>query len=84
MFDKVNLNSIKMHLSIDLKMANIVLGLQTHSANHPCHICDAKNPRKPGVDWKKGELRTLGSIRENVTKWRDSGADPNQAKVMSH
>ena len=87
LFNRVGLNSIKMQLSIDLKMANIVLGLQSHSATYCCYICDAKNPRKPGVDWEKvdGEkvkFRTLGSIRENVTKWRDAGADPDQAKVI--
>ena len=88
MFDMVGLNSIKMHLSIDLKMGNIVLGLQSHSSSYPCHICDAKNPKKPGVDWDevdddKVKLRTLGSIRDNVRKWRDAGSDPNKAKVYS-
>ena len=69
-----------MFLSIDLKMANIVLGLQSHSASHPCHICDAKNPKKPGVDWEEGNLRTLGSIRDNVEKYRNS-TDPKRAQV---
>ena len=80
MFNIANLNSIKMFLSIDLKMANIVLGLQSHSASHPCHICDAKNPKKPGVDWEEGNLRTLGSIRDNVEKYRNS-TDPKRAQV---
>ena len=92
LFNGVNLNAIKMQLSFDLKMANIVLGLQSHSAMYSCYICDAKNPKKRGIDWEKvdgenvdGEkvkFRTLGSIRENATKWRDAGADLNQAKVM--
>ena len=74
------MNSLKMQLTVDLKMANIVLGLQSHSSTFSCHICEAANPFKPGVDWSKGELRTLGSIRTNVTAWRNSGAELSQAK----
>ena len=85
LWQKTNLNSIKMHLAIDLKMANIVLGIQSHSSTHSCYICNSANPFKPGVDWEKvdGEkvkLRTLGSIRENVTAWRNAGADLKSAK----
>ena len=104
MWNKANMNSLKMQLAVDLKMANIVLGLQSHSSTCSCYICDAANPFKPGVDWKKvgseredgekvkkkvgserkdGEkvqFRTLGSIRENVTAWRNAGADLKMAK----
>merc|ERR1712115_54772 len=53
LFNRVGLNSIKVKLSVDLKMANIMLGLQNHKSTHSCYICDSANPFKPGVDWEK-------------------------------
>lgn len=81
LFDAVNINGLKVQLSVDLKMANIILGLQNHKSLHSCYICDAKNPFKPGVDWEKGELRTLGSIRDNFTAWTNAtDSDYKRAK----
>ena len=40
LFNRVNINSLKVQLSVDLKMANIMLGLQSHSSTHSCYICD--------------------------------------------
>ena len=86
LFNRVNINALKVQLSVDLKMANIILGLQNHKSKHPCYICDAANPGKPGVDWeqvdgeevpvdeRKVKLRTLGSIRDNVIAWKNAGA----------
>ena len=65
LFNKVNLNSIKMQLSVDLKMANIVLGLQSHSSTHSCYICDSSNPFKPGVDWEKVDGKKEPQIQHN-------------------
>ena len=85
LFDRVNINSLKVQLSVDLKMANILLGLQSHTSTHSCYICDAANPFKTGVDWgevdgEKVKLRTLGSIRENHTAWKNAGAVLSKAK----
>ena len=80
LWQKVGLNSLKVQLAMDLKMVNIVLGIQAHTSIHSCYICEGANPFKPGVDWSKGELRTLGSIREHVTAWRNAGADLKFAK----
>ena len=85
LFNKVNINSLKVQLSVDLKMANIILGLQNHTSLHSCYICDSANPFKPGVDWEqvdgeKVKLRTLGSIRDNYTAWKNTGAIQGKAK----
>ena len=53
LFNAVNINSIKVQLAVDLKMANIVLGLQNHKSIHSCYICTAANPFKEGVDWEQ-------------------------------
>lgn len=73
------MNSIQSSITVDLKMANLILGLQSHGSKHPCAFCDAENPRSAS-DWKVGELRTLGSIRRNLQNWRDSGSVPSRAK----
>ena len=91
LFNRVDINSMKVQLAVDLKMGNIILGLQSHSCMHSCYICDAPNPFKPGVDWEevcecdevdcdKVKLRTLGSIRDNVTRYRNAGSILSKAK----
>ena len=37
LFNKVGINSLKVQLSVDLKMGNIILGLQSHSCTHRDH-----------------------------------------------
>ena len=91
LFNKVGINSLKLQLAVDLKMANIILGLQSHTSTHSCYICTAANPFKPGVDWEevcncddvncdKVKLRTLGSIRDNVRAYRNAGSILSKAK----
>ena len=79
LWDEIGLNKIKLYLSVDHKMNNLVLGLQPHSLKFPCHICTAANPKSNGTDWEKGELRTLGSIRKQCSAWRNSGGLMKQA-----
>ena len=79
LWDAVGLNKIKMLLCCDHKMNNIVLGIQSHGCKYPCHICTALNPKKAGVEWEKGDLRTLGSIRSQCTDWISSGAVTSRA-----
>ena len=80
LWDEVGLNRIKFMLCADHKMNNIVFGIQPHSSKFPCYICTAQNPRKPGIDWEKGDLRTLGMICGQCTDWRNSGASLKCAK----
>ena len=40
-----------------------------------------RNPFQKGVDWPKGEMRTLKSIRDNFEAWRDKAkSNPDLAK----
>lgn len=80
LWDKINMNELSTLISADLKMDNIILGIQSHSSSCPCYICDAKNPREKGVDWPKGTARTLGNIRENYDLWSKAGSHPKKAK----
>ena len=62
LFNAVNINSLKVQLAVDLKMANIILGLQNHKSIHSCYICDSANPFKPGVDWDEVDGKKVGEI----------------------
>ena len=56
--------------AVDLKMLNIMLGLQGHSSKHPCPWCEGSQP------WTTpAKLRTLGNIRENQKRYAKSGLD---------
>ena len=50
----------KFTIATDLKLINILLGLQNHSSTHPCAWCDVD---KSNLD-KKGKQRTFESILE--------------------
>ena len=70
----------KLKLAADLKIYNIVLGIGSHSSSHSCYICDAKNPFAKGVNWPKGNMRTLKSIRDNFDAWKRAGSKKDRAK----
>ena len=52
----------------DLKVANIVCGLQSHSSMHPCCYCDATKDELQ----REGTLRTFGSLRQNFEAFKAS------------
>lgn len=61
---------------MDLKLANIMIGLMSHSCAHPCTWCNISKDR---LD-QKGELHTLGKIRTMFSSFIDSGSDRAKAK----
>ena len=61
---------------MDLKLANIVVGLMSHSCLHPCTWCDS---RKDNL-FCQGNLRTLGSIRAQYWQFVESERGSAKAK----
>ena len=59
----------------DLKLANLMCGLQSCSGLHPCCYCETE----AGI-WNPAPLRTLGNIRKHYLEWRQSGAKPSDCK----
>ena len=73
MLDLLDIGSIQHHLACDLKLQNILVGIQGHSATHPCVYCTAKKP------WDQpGELRTLGGIKQQVKDFQNA---PKSKKI---
>ena len=65
----------KFCLATDMKLQNIIMGLQSNSAAFPCVYCESRRPFDiPGL------LRTLGRIRELSRKFIEIGAKLKDAQ----
>ena len=75
LLEVIDIGSIQHHLACDMKLQNILCGIQGHSATHPCIYCTGSKP------WNKpGELRTLGGIREQAKKFENASKSKKVAK----
>ena len=75
LLELIDIGSIQHHLACDMKLQNILLGLQGHSATHPCVYCTGQKP------WDcPGELRTLGGIKEQVKNYEKAPKSKKIAK----
>ena len=66
-------------LSQDLKLANIMAGIQTHSAKYPCVYGECTRNETTG-QWTKGQYRTTQNMLENRKRWLQSGGSRDQLK----
>ena len=71
--------SIDLTLSSDLKLINIICGLQSHSSTYSCAFCEI--PTK-GPDAYSGQAnaRTIGSLKEWHSKFVSAGSKTKNAK----
>ena len=67
-------------ISCDMKLANILCGLQSHASSHPCSWCTVESQRLSTC----GELRTLGSLRNLYQGFRQSGCDIKKARAFGN
>ena len=63
-------------ISFDLKLANILCGIQSHSSKHPCCWCDASSPNLQNC----GHLRTFGEVRTQHSEFIRAGGDLRKSK----
>ncbi len=76
LLSSLNLTQISFTIACDLKLANVLAGLQGHSSMHPCLYCEGKAP------WVKvAQARTLGNIKENTANFERHGK--NMAREWS-
>ena len=80
--EKVGLSRLPYTFTGDLKLLNIVAGIMSGSAKHPCVYCDVE--RVKGVWGKKGELRTFRSITEQYENWCEDGCKTDRAKLFKN
>ena len=74
-FEALNLTLLDFCLSSDLKLINIICGIQSHSAKYPCAWCIATSPYD-----KPAPLRTLGDIIMLVEQYTSAGSVKKNAK----
>ena len=65
----LNLHEIHHVISSDLKLCNILLGLQSHSATYPCLYCEETKP------WNEpAPPRTLASLHSCYNNYNENGS----------
>ena len=77
LLDSLNLPELTedFQLVCDLKLANIILGIQSCSSLYSCPYCEGSKVDKDGKPtsgrgcWQPGELRTLRNITANQSEW---------------
>jgi hypothetical protein len=67
---------VQFTVACDLKVANLLAGVQAHGSKHPCCWCNAK---KGALD-QCGELRTIGRITEKAAEFQAAGSIRTTAK----
>jgi hypothetical protein len=55
--------------AVDLKLANILAGIQAHGSTHPCVWCECPKSKFGTSESKKAILRSLGSIRAQAAAY---------------
>lgn len=67
---------LKYHIAADLKICNLLIGLQSHGCLHPCTWCDMIKTDLQNV----GEIRTSNSVKDLYWKYNVSGDEKVKAK----
>ena len=65
----LNIDKIHHMIVCDLKVANILCGLQGHASKHPCCFCEVPSDKLH----EAGPPRTLGSLQQNFEAFKASG-----------
>lgn len=69
LFDLILAKEVQFTVACDLKVANLLAGVQAHGSKHPCCWCNAK---KGALD-QCGELHTIGRITEKAAEFQAAG-----------
>lgn len=69
-------------LAVDMKVANLLLGLQCASSTFPCPWCETHRNDFGGED-KTGNLRTFGNIRQNASQYQEAASNYNRKQQLS-
>ena len=75
LLDLINTNNVRFIISCDLKVANLVCGIQSHSREKPCCWCDIVSE----IISTKEISRTFGSLKKNH-KFVAAGPKINKTK----
>lgn len=79
LWSELNINSFSGTIATDLKLANILVGVMSHSSSYPCTWCYAKKDELqiPNI---AENLRTFANVMANYEAWDVAGASKDKAK----
>ena len=67
-------------IAADMKMANLLCGISSHSSTHPCIYCDwSKSDPRGSV-----KSRTFEEIRTLSQEWKNQGQAPSRLKTFKN
>ncbi|XP_047125706.1 uncharacterized protein LOC124807639 isoform X1 [Hydra vulgaris] len=72
----LDIQEVNFVISCDMKLANILCGLQAHSSSHPCTWCTAESSNLVNC----GTLRTFGSLKQSFHAFSAAGSNTKNAK----
>lgn len=80
----LNLNDVlpDCTFALDLKLANIMAGIQCHSSSYPCLWCECPRSSFNSETSNSYALRTLGSVRQYAENFKSSNSGTSSAKVF--
>jgi hypothetical protein len=81
--DQVKIENLDMlfTFAVDLKLANIIGGIQAHGCSYPCIWCEC--PKAHFHEPQNGDsfaLRTIGSVRKNVNGFHEASLKTTEMK----
>ena len=76
----IKLDKVNFVVSCDMKLANILCGLQSHASTHPCSWCNTESKHLS----QSGSLRTLGSLVACYQEFAKSGGDIKKARSFGN
>ena len=62
----LDIDELKHSFSVDLKLQNVMCGMQSHGSTHPCVYCEGCKP------WEPSKPRTMGSLREHYENYESA------------
>lgn len=80
LWSALNLNNFSGTIATDLKLANILAGIMSHSSLYPCTWCYAV---KDKLD-ETGPVRTIKNVTDNYLNWSHAGSIKANAKKFKN
>nr|XP_047138903.1 uncharacterized protein LOC124814863 [Hydra vulgaris] len=76
----ISISEINFVVSCDMKLANIICGLQSHASAHPCTWCTVESSNLAN----QGTLRTFRSLKQAHKTYTAAGSDIKKAKLFGN
>ena len=80
-FSKLNLERVRYFICSDIKLINIITGIQSSSSKHPCPYCNSSNIKDFDT---ASNYRTIGSNKQSALAFETAGSVKKDAKLYTN